>query len=84
MQGRQDMLVTVDLTDIDLIFSVILTDVNFKNIFLMVTVVLKQMYLCPSQKKLKDLNFYKNTKKISGLYVQILSDFGLLYLSLFK
>ena len=42
------MLLTVDLTDIDLIFSIILTNVNFQNIFVLVTVALEQSYLCPS------------------------------------
>ena len=42
------MLLTVDLTDIDLIFCVNLTDVNFQNIFIMVAVVLKQTSLCLS------------------------------------
>ena len=66
------MLLTVELTDIDLIFCVTLTDVNFQNIFVMVTVVLKQTYLCLSWKKLQDLNIYKNTKKINGLCLWIL------------
>ena len=66
------MLLTVELADIDLIFCVTLTDVNFQNIFVMVTVVLKQTYLCLSWKKLQDLNIYKNTKKINGLCLWIL------------
>ena len=66
------MLLTVELTDIDLIFCVTLTDVNFQNIFVMVTVVLRQTYLCLSWKKLQDLNIYKNTKKINGLCLWIL------------
>ena len=66
------MLLTVELTDIDLIFCVTLTDVNFQNIFVMVTVALKQTYLCLSWKKLQDLNIYKNTKKINGLCLWIL------------
>ena len=66
------MLLTVELTDIDLIFCVTLTDVNFQNIFVMVTVILKQTYLCLSWKKLQDLNIYKNTKKINGLCLWIL------------
>ena len=66
------MLLTVDLTDIDLIFCVTLINVNFQNIFVIVTVVFKQTYLCLSWKKLKDLSIYENTKKINGLYVWIL------------
>ena len=57
--------------NIDQIFCVTLTDVNFQNIFVMVIVILKQTYLCLSWKKLKDLNIYENLK-INGLYVGIL------------
>ena len=67
-----DMLWNKDLTDTDLIFFVTLTDVNFQNIFIMVTVILKQTYLCLSWKRLKDLNIYENTNKINELYVWIL------------
>ena len=67
-----EMLWNKDLTDIDLIFFVTLTDVNFQNIFIMVTVILKQTYLCLSWKRLKDLNIYENTNKINELYVWIL------------
>ena len=88
------MLLTVDLTDIGLIFCVTLTYVNFQNIFLMVTAVLKQTYLHLSLRKLKDLNFYKKYKEDqwiirldttypNGLNMH-LSDFRLLYLPLFK
>ena len=66
------MLWNKDLTDTDLIFFVTLTDVNFQNIFIMVTVILKQTYLCLSWKRLKDLNIYENTNKINELYVWIL------------
>ena len=58
------MPLTVDLTDIDLIFCVTLTDVNFQNIFVMVTVVLKLTYLCLSWKNLKDPNIYKSKTKV--------------------
>ena len=67
-----EMLWNKDLTDIDLIFLVTLTDMNFQNIFIMVTVILKQTYLCLSWKRLKDLNIYENTNKINELYVWIL------------
>ena len=67
-----EMLWNRDLTDTDLIFFVTLTDVNFQNIFIMVTVILKQTYLCLSWKRLKDLNIYENTNKINELYVWIL------------
>ena len=67
-----EMLWNKDLTDTDLIFFVTLTDVNFQNIFIMVTVILKQTYLCLSWKRLKDLNIYENTNKINELYVWIL------------
>ena len=67
-----DMLWNKDLTDTDLIFFVTLTDVNFQNIFIMVTVILKQTYLCLSWKRLKDLKIYENTNKINELYVWIL------------
>ena len=87
------MLLTVDLTDIDLIFCVILTDKNFQNIFVMVTVVLKQTYLSILE-KVKGSEFlqkYKEDQWIicldttypNGLNMH-LSDFRLLYLSLFK
>ena len=67
-----EMLWNKDLTNIDLIFLVTLTDMNFQNIFIMVTVILKQTYLCLSWKRLKDLNIYENTNKINELYVWIL------------
>ena len=67
-----EMLWNKDLTDTDLIFFVTLTDVNFQNIFIMVTVILKQTYLCLSWKRLKDLKIYENTNKINELYVWIL------------
>ena len=87
------MLLTVDLTDIDLIFCVILTDKNFQNIFVMVTVVLKQTYLSILE-KVKGSEFlqkYKEDQWITcldtiyphGLNMH-LSDFRLLYSSLFK
>ena len=67
-----EMLWNKDLTNIDLIFLVTLTDMNFQNIFIMVSVILKQTYLCLSWKRLKDLNIYENTNKINELYVWIL------------
>ena len=50
-------------------YIVTLPGMNFQNIFVMVTVILKQTYLFLSWKKLKDLNVYRNPKKINGLYV---------------
>ena len=50
-------------------YIVTLPGMNFQNIFDMVTVILKQTYLFLSWKKLKDLNVYRNPKKINGLYV---------------
>ena len=43
------------------------TNVNFQSIFIVVPVVLKQVYLHLSSKRLRDLNPLKNTRKINEL-----------------
>ena len=57
-------LLTLESTDVNLIYYVTLIAVTFQSIFSMLTVVVKQIYLYLSWKRLQGLSLLWNTKEI--------------------